>query len=42
MVIGLMIKVEKSFKGFLESYEEMLSYVLWFEIWVIIWLELEG
>ncbi|XP_053415981.1 mitoguardin 2 [Nycticebus coucang] len=42
MVTGLMTKAEKSPKGFLESYEEMLSYALQPETWVTTRLELEG
>lgn len=42
MVTGLMTKAEKSPKGFLESYEEMLSYALRPETWAITRLELEG
>ncbi|XP_037348624.1 mitoguardin 2 isoform X1 [Talpa occidentalis] len=42
MVTGLMTKAEKSPKGFLESYEEMLSYALRPETWATTRLELEG
>ncbi|EHA99937.1 Protein FAM73B [Heterocephalus glaber] len=42
MVMGLMTKAEKSAKGFLESYEEMLSYALRPETWATTRLELEG
>ncbi|KAK2497123.1 hypothetical protein MC885_021061 [Smutsia gigantea] len=42
MVTGLMTKAEKSPKGFLESYEEMLSYALRPESWTTTRLELEG
>ncbi|XP_040081283.1 mitoguardin 2 [Oryx dammah] len=42
MVAGLMTKAEKSPKGFLESYEEMLSYALRPETWATTRLELEG
>ncbi|XP_006892534.1 PREDICTED: protein FAM73B [Elephantulus edwardii] len=42
MVTGLMTKAEKSPKGFLESYEEMLSYALRPETWTTTRLELEG
>lgn len=42
MVTGLMTKAEKSPKGFLESYEEMLSYALQPETWATTRLELEG
>nr|ACA57901.1 hypothetical protein [Plecturocebus moloch] len=42
MVMGLMTKAEKSPKGFLESYEEMLSYALRPETWAMTRLELEG
>ncbi|KAM6182498.1 mitoguardin 2 [Erethizon dorsatum] len=42
MVMGLMTKAEKSPKGFLESYEEMLSYALRPETWATTRLELEG
>ncbi|KAM9082209.1 mitoguardin 2 isoform 5-T5 [Megaptera novaeangliae] len=42
MVTGLMTKAEKSPKGFLESYEEMLSYTLRPETWATTRLELEG
>ncbi|XP_010625749.1 mitoguardin 2 [Fukomys damarensis] len=42
MVTGLMTKAEKSTKGFLESYEEMLSYALRPETWATTRLELEG
>ncbi|XP_037653468.1 mitoguardin 2 isoform X2 [Choloepus didactylus] len=42
MVVGLMTKAEKSPKGFLESYEEMLSYALRPETWTTTRLELEG
>ncbi|XP_066112082.1 mitoguardin 2 [Saccopteryx bilineata] len=42
MVTGLMTKAEKSPKGFLESYEEMLSYALRPETWASTRLELEG
>ncbi|XP_002743414.1 mitoguardin 2 [Callithrix jacchus] len=42
MVMGLMTKAEKSPKGFLESYEEMLSYALQPETWATTRLELEG
>nr|XP_020030359.1 mitoguardin 2 isoform X3 [Castor canadensis] len=42
MVTGLMTKAEKSPKGFLESYEEMLNYALQPETWATTRLELEG
>lgn len=42
MVTGLMTKAEKSPKGFLESYEEMLNYALRPETWATTRLELEG
>ncbi|XP_042130887.2 mitoguardin 2 isoform X1 [Peromyscus maniculatus bairdii] len=42
MVTGLMTRAEKSPKGFLESYEEMLSYALRPETWATTRLELEG
>uniref|UniRef100_A0A6I8N9C6 Mitoguardin 2 n=1 Tax=Ornithorhynchus anatinus TaxID=9258 RepID=A0A6I8N9C6_ORNAN len=42
MVTGLMTKAEKNPKGFLESYEEMLSYALRQETWPTTQLELEG
>ncbi|KAL6042183.1 hypothetical protein STEG23_001883 [Scotinomys teguina] len=42
MVTGLMTRAEKSPKGFLESYEEMLSYALQPETWATTRLELEG
>ncbi|XP_007475178.1 mitoguardin 2 isoform X1 [Monodelphis domestica] len=42
MVTGLMTKAEKNPKGFLESYEEMLSYALRPETWPTTQLELEG
>ncbi|XP_072488755.1 mitoguardin 2 isoform X2 [Notamacropus eugenii] len=42
MVMGLMTKAEKNPKGFLESYEEMLSYALRPETWPTTQLELEG
>ncbi|XP_048200314.1 mitoguardin 2 [Perognathus longimembris pacificus] len=42
MVAGLMTRAEKSPKGFLESYEEMLSYALRPETWATTRLELEG
>lgn len=42
MVTGLMTRAEKSTKGFLESYEEMLSYALRPETWATTRLELEG
>lgn len=42
MVTGLMTKAEKSPQGFLESYEEMLSYALRPETWATTRLELEG
>ncbi|KAM5298537.1 mitoguardin 2 [Ctenodactylus gundi] len=42
MVTGLMTKAGKSPKGFLESYEEMLSYALRPETWATTRLELEG
>lgn len=42
MVTGLMTKAEKSPKGFLESYDEMLSYALRPETWATTRLELEG
>ncbi|XP_021546839.1 mitoguardin 2 [Neomonachus schauinslandi] len=42
MVTGLMTKAEKSPKGFLESYEEMMVYALRPETWATTRLELEG
>ncbi|XP_040338537.1 mitoguardin 2 isoform X1 [Herpailurus yagouaroundi] len=42
MVTGLMTKAEKSPKGFLESYEEMMGYALQPETWATTRLELEG
>lgn len=42
MVAGLMTKAEKSPKGFLESYEELLTYALRPETWATTRLELEG
>ncbi|XP_029776194.1 mitoguardin 2 isoform X1 [Suricata suricatta] len=42
MVTGLMTKAEKSPKGFLESYEEMMAYALRPETWATTRLELEG
>lgn len=42
MVAGLMTKAEKSPKGFLESYEELLSYARCPETWATTRLELEG
>ncbi|XP_032163488.1 mitoguardin 2 [Mustela erminea] len=42
MVTGLMTKAEKSPKGFLESYEEMMGYALRPETWATTRLELEG
>ncbi|XP_055964873.1 mitoguardin 2 [Sorex fumeus] len=42
MVAGLMTKAEKSPKGFLESYEELLSYARRPETWATTRLELEG
>ncbi|XP_040818982.1 mitoguardin 2 isoform X2 [Ochotona curzoniae] len=42
MVAGLMTKAEKSPKGFLESYEELLNYALRPETWATTRLELEG
>ncbi|XP_043840027.1 mitoguardin 2 [Dromiciops gliroides] len=42
MVMGLMTKAEKNPKGFLESYEEMLSYALRPETWPTTQMELEG
>ncbi|XP_008824254.1 mitoguardin 2 [Nannospalax galili] len=42
MVSGLMTKAEKSPKGFLETYEEMLNYALRPETWATTRLELEG
>lgn len=42
MVTGLMTKAEKSPKGFLDSYEEMLDYALRPETWATTRLELEG
>ncbi|XP_002915278.2 mitoguardin 2 [Ailuropoda melanoleuca] len=42
MVTGLMTKAEKSPKGFLETYEEMMGYALRPETWATTRLELEG
>ncbi|XP_049629997.1 mitoguardin 2 [Suncus etruscus] len=42
MVAGLMTKAEKSPKGFLESYEELLSYARRPETWATTRQELEG
>ncbi|KAL6096672.1 miga2 [Pungitius sinensis] len=42
MIVGLMVKANKSPKGFLESYEDMLLYTKREETWPVTKLELEG
>ncbi|KAF3849389.1 hypothetical protein F7725_015886 [Dissostichus mawsoni] len=42
MIAGLMVKANKSPKGFLESYEDMLLYTKREETWPVTKLELEG
>uniref|UniRef100_A0A3Q0QX54 Mitoguardin 2 n=1 Tax=Amphilophus citrinellus TaxID=61819 RepID=A0A3Q0QX54_AMPCI len=42
MIAGLMVKANKSTKGFLESYEDMLLYTQREETWPITKMELEG
>ncbi|XP_040053005.1 mitoguardin 2 [Gasterosteus aculeatus] len=42
MIVGLMVKANKSPKGFLESYEDMLLYTKREETWPVTKMELEG
>ncbi|XP_060929374.1 mitoguardin 2 [Limanda limanda] len=42
MITGLMVKANKSPKGFLESYEDMLLYTQREETWPVTQMELEG
>ncbi|XP_033951844.1 mitoguardin 2 isoform X1 [Pseudochaenichthys georgianus] len=42
MIAGLMVKANKSPKGFLESYEDMLLYTKRDETWPVTTMELEG